>query len=171
MRSPRKAIAMLRGKPALSKRVFVVSQHRVPIVAIPSAEAGVEVFPYRLRMNNPNVEWQEPVQHLRPLGGRHRDRAIEVRDLAGGVGAAVGSARAEDFRFLAGRPANSFCQCALDRSLARLCGPAAKVGAVVRNDELDASRISRQARARRRERRPRAGCQSWSNGYSRRRVA
>ena len=50
---------------------------------------------------------------------------------------AIGAACAKDLIFLARDKANSFRQGSLDCSQSSLCGPAAEVGAVVRDDELN----------------------------------
>ncbi len=52
-------------------------------------------------------------------------------DLSPRMGASVGAARSDDFQFLAGCPANSFCQCAVNGSLFTLRGEPAKIGSVV----------------------------------------
>ena len=128
----------------------------ISVMPVIRAEPTVEIFANLCRRNNRHVRLEITVKNSNVLLSFHIHGSIEVTNLPQRMCTAIRAARADDLHILAGCPANSLCQSALDSSLPSLRGPAAKIGAVVRDDELYS--LSRQARERPSRRRRLGAC-------------
>lgn len=131
------------------KSVGDVVQDPVLVVAISGTEPAMKGLINFLAIHYTEVAGQKSIQSSFEPVVWYRNVEVDVDDLAIGVGATIGPTGADGFGFLAGYPANSFFQGALDSPLSKLCGPAAEVRPVVRDNELKASKFSRQVRAQR----------------------
>lgn len=90
----------------------------------------------RLALLHDQVVGEDSVKRVRPSVHRNSVFKIEVATLTHRVGAAIRSTGSYDLAILARDLAYSIFQGALDSSLPFLCGPAAKVSALVRYGEL-----------------------------------
>ncbi len=158
--------AVIESKPTQERISGLALCDSIPICSVLSAKAAMESWAHANRALHLQIARQAPVQHSNPFSGIHWQRGIKMTHLPLGVRAAIGAAGAPNLGFLARDTTNSFCQGALDRSVPRLCGPAAKIGAVVRDDEPDS--LSRQARALRSALRRLGGCPSSPDACNRR---
>ncbi len=138
----------------------------VAIPPIEGTEPAVKAFAHLPGILDSNIERQNPIQGSGPIGWLDSHVGIKMADLGSGMGTAIGPARSDDLAFFARDLAHGICQCSLDGSLSGRCGPAAKVGPVVGDDEFDS--VSRQARERQFAPRRRVAVRSSSVGCSRR---
>lgn len=111
----------------------------IAVVAVVNGETGVKVSGNFLRVLDRNVKRKAVVKGSHPMRVRHRIGGIEVNHLSPRVRTAVGPACSGDLGFVPRDKAYGIFQCTVDRSLVRLCGPAAEVCAVVFDDEFDSS--------------------------------
>lgn len=145
-----------------SHRIASPRQQSIAIPSVVRAETTMKSFLDKFRSHDRYIVRQGSIDHFGPPMRFDRFRNIEVTHLPIGVRSAVGSASSHNLAIFARDLANGIFQCALNGSLFRLCGPAAKFGSVVCDDEFYS--ISRQAPTRRYQRRRLVACRFSSSG-------